>query len=818
MKKIREFLKKHYLVIIPFLVTFFLYGIIVSLNKDLYPFGKDTILYSDMGEQYISFFNYLRNTILSNNGIFNSFSFSLGNNFYGILTYFCISPLNIFLLFSTNVTMPIFVTIIMVLKMSLASSTMAILLKNKYDKSLFIVIFSVLYGLMSYNLVYSINIIWMDCVYLLPLIVLGFERLIEKNDSRMYLITLTLSIFCNYYISFSICVFLVIYYIYYILVNRFNKDEIMKSLLRFVKYSILAALLSSIILLPTIFNMLDGKMITTSADFSLTPSYNVTVLGYKFMIGDNKFIIDDLPFISTSLIVLLLVSIYVFNKKIGRREKIVTIGTLIFLVVISCLHLTDTILHCFRNPNMFPHRYAFIIAFFTIIMAYKNFSLRDYISKKNIFLYVLVGGLVFYYLKLYIGFRTVTSAMFLVIYFGSIMFVKDKKLLLLMIIPFSLIELTININTSINELPRNSYDYYYDTYRYEKQINEIKPLQNEFYRIEGRTYNTINDNFALNYYGIRSFSPTITVNTNKILKDYLGLPLANSYAVDYVSNTGFTDSFLGIKYLYYIADNSYYLGENQSVFPVLFSINNDSKFVSATTSINNQNELYRYLSMNNQELFIEISDIKIEYCSLEEDEQGIYIKSENGNFCKFEIDKKDDNYEYYLEIISNDLKIIPGFDSPGVNSQYGKNVIMNLNGKIILYVSDKITYIDSFKVYKMDKNKLYDLSKLLNNQKLNIRSHTNDRITGTINNQKSDQIMFTTIPYDEGWHVKINNEDVVTFKNIGSLLAFSLPEGELDIEIYFIPKGFVLGLTISLFSLDAILYMFLRKNKHEKIV
>ena len=53
---------------------------------------------------------------------------------------------------------------------------------------------------------------WLDCLILLPLILLGAERLAREGRWVMYTVTLGLCILTNYYISIMICIFLVLYF------------------------------------------------------------------------------------------------------------------------------------------------------------------------------------------------------------------------------------------------------------------------------------------------------------------------------------------------------------------------------------------------------------------------------------------------------------------------------------------------------------------------------------------------------------------------------------------------------------------------------
>ena len=810
MKRIKGFIKRNYLFIISFFLTLFLYFLILIFNRNL---SNETILYSDMYEQYSVFFNYLRDSILNKAGLFNSFSFSLGQNFYGILTYFCISPLNLILLFSSSANMPYFILILVLLKFGLASGTMSIYLKSKYGNNLFIILFSLLYGLMAYNLTYYVNIMWLDCVYLLPLIILGFEKLIKSDKSLLYIITLTLAIITNYYIAFSICIFLIIYFIYYILLNRINKVK--KQLLKFARCSIIAVLLSSIVLIPTVFNMLDGKFVNTTSTVSFSLSYNPFYLIYKFIVGDNKILLSDLPLITSSIVVLVLLITYIFNKNFTIKDKFVTISTIIVLLLITLFPALDTIMHCFRIPNQFTYRYGFIISFFLITVAYKNFEKRNYINKRNILIYFIISFLVLAYLKLYIAFKTIITVIILVIYFTFILFVKNNKILLIAILPFFIMELSINIATSINEGTRINHEQYFSLLKYQDKIDKIKPTQNEFYRISGNNIVTYNDSFNLNYYGVSSFSPTISINANKFLKDYLGLALDNSYAIEYVSNTKFTDALLGLKYTYLITDNDLFINENKYYFPVFFSLNKNSNFEINASKIENQNNLYKYLTNSNDNIFLEFEDYQMINCRLE-DNKIIQLET---YYCDIEAKEKLPNFEYYVEIKAHQ-NLVPIYDYTETNEQYGTDFILNINDIATIYMPEKLAAIDSFKAYRLDLSKLELLNQILNENALNIEAHNNNRIIGHINNNAENKIMFTTIPYDNGWHVIINGKEIETFKNIDSLLAFDLSVGNLEIELYFIPKGFYLGLGISIGTVIALVcssYTSKKKNNINKV-
>ena len=71
--------------------------------------------------------------------------------------------------------------------------------------------------------------------------------------------------------------------------------------------------------------------------------------------------------------------------------------------------------------------------------------------------------------------------------------------------------------------------------------------------------------------------------------------------------------------------------------------------------------------------------------------------------------------------------------------------------------------------------------------------------------------MFTSIPYDKGWTVKVDGKVVETRKIWNSLLGFAISNGEHTIELSFIPEGWIAGVGISIVSLIVFLGLIYKK-------
>ena len=76
----------------------FLIFLIIFVVKGIFPFGENSLIYSDMHDQITAFYYHFYDSIVGKNSLFVNFSTSGGINFFGIMAYYIISPFN-FLLF-----------------------------------------------------------------------------------------------------------------------------------------------------------------------------------------------------------------------------------------------------------------------------------------------------------------------------------------------------------------------------------------------------------------------------------------------------------------------------------------------------------------------------------------------------------------------------------------------------------------------------------------------------------------------------------------------------------------------------------------------
>ena len=91
-------------------------------------------------------------------------------NFVALAAYYLASPFNLLVLFLPG-TISDAVSFFIIAKMGLAGFSAAYYLSKRFgNKDLSVVIFSMLYALSAYFAAFSWNIMWLDCMFLLPFI------------------------------------------------------------------------------------------------------------------------------------------------------------------------------------------------------------------------------------------------------------------------------------------------------------------------------------------------------------------------------------------------------------------------------------------------------------------------------------------------------------------------------------------------------------------------------------------------------------------------------------------------------------------------
>lgn len=855
-------MKQHKIV----LTSFFLPVLILEIayiTREIYPFGGRNVLLIDLYHQYAPFLSELQDRLRSFSGLLYTWSGGLGTNYLPLYAYYLASPLNLISVFFPKSCLSELVLFLILLRTGLSGAFFAVYLKNirGEEGGISIAAFSTMYALSGFMLAYSWNIMWIDAVCLLPLLVLGMVKIARGKGGFFYCITLAIMLFSSFYMSVFICLFLALYFPVCLLkYNSARQPMVLVSRIRnFGLYSILAAGLASILLVPTYY----GLKLTSAVGETLPSDFKQYFDMFDYL--SRHFVIvppairEGMPNLYCGIAVLILIPLYFFSKSINLKEKISYL-TILFVLFIS--FNTDTlnfIWHGGHFPNQLPYRYSFLYVFIILTLAYTAFTkLKEYEGVNIGIISLFAAGIVILSQKLMTEppkhYILYVSIFFIAIYAAaltvdrrSIIKPEKKPLVFLVIVG---IEILLNTIVTIGIIDSTEYYSIRDGYSngievsdIRKQIKELKASDKSFYRMEVFPPKTTNDPFLYNYRGVSIFSSTIPEKPVRLMEGF-GFHSNSINSYKYEGSTIMLDSLLGVKYfitrnnltderLYKVINTTDEIVTYENPYalpPGLIAPVKIEKWRSYSGNpFSTQNTLVNEIC-GVSDIFVSLKQSHGENLNLTFDGTGTnYYSYKRGNknsksTARINIEVEESGYVYLYLDLSGDI-VDNGFvmvNDKKVEFNARRSTIANIgyceSGDMVqfeLILKESAPETGNFKLlsYTMDIDKFDEAIYLIKKKSMNVTSFSDNRISGTVAAEE-DSLMFMTIPFDPGWNVRIDGKKAEARALDEGFLCFDLPAGEHKIELIFIPDKMDVGLIITLASIAALILLYLYNHKH----
>ena len=387
-EKLLAFGKRNIFVWMSFLIPLALMFTAYAM-MDISPFGKATkqLLVTDLWHQYYPFLVDLQDKLKNGHSLFWTWSVGGGANYFSLMSYYLASPMNFLSVFIPADFLREFLALSVAVKISLAGSFMAYFLKSVYrrnDASL--VMFGISFSFCAFFMGYYWNTIWLDTVCITPLVALGAVKLLMENKFRLYTVMLALSLLTNYYMAFFSCIFVMLIFISYTIIRWQSFKVLGVNILKFVLFTILGIGLSAFFLLPTVMALQNTHAssgvfpkefavnIGGSNDFLgvLKGLKSVTGNLVNFTVTNNKEI-DGMPNIACGAVPLFFAFLSLTSREIKLREKLVSVGLILFMFLSFIIRQLDYIWHGFHFPNMIYYRFSYLVSFVIIVMGFRAF-------------------------------------------------------------------------------------------------------------------------------------------------------------------------------------------------------------------------------------------------------------------------------------------------------------------------------------------------------------------------------------------------------------------------------------------------------------
>lgn len=782
--------------ILSFFISFLLLVIVFYLKGF---FDKKTVMYTDAYAQYYPLFNYLKGIINGTASIFYSFNKNFGGTMFGTFFYYLSSPLNIFVKFISREYIMLFFLWLIIFKISFCSLSMYLYMTYKHKKcDLLILCFSVCYGFMGYNINFFVNFMWLDVVVLAPIVLIGLDKLINKDSPLLYIASLFISIFSNYYISYMLCIFCVLYFIYEVFIKYTDKKEILQLSKKFIIISLLTGMMCSFFLIPCFFesrNYFRGLDVHNIFVFD----YNIFDIFSKSFIGSIAFkdlLNNGSMNLYCGVSVFPLVYMFLVNKNISKKKRILTLFLILFMILPCFIFPLNYVWHLFSKPNYYTYRYSFLLCFFLINIAYESYENMNF-NKLHVLFYLAVYCMISFYFILivcfgqyydFLSYKCIwITLLFLFIY---LFLFKNKNVFSkLLICCCLLIENILNIGIVFNDpvffKKKDSVDEYY--------LNIIEKYGND--RLDFTDYNSLNDSILYEYYGINNF---LSTNNSRVMRIISKMALKGNYInqnlYSYQKGQYIFDSIIGLKYVVstykidnYILidefktdDNNFYVYENPNSIGIGYIIKNEC---------NNIEFDFKY----DEKVFNCISGSKGSFYS------EYPIKKNNNEFSSI-IGKASDFYLYYPNISRINLKVDDTVLYRSKNYVFFQNNKKNYDFKFSIY--DDVD-MDNLKIYSFDFDKFKSSVKDMKKEILNYNID-DDGFVGSIDTDGG--LLMITIPYEKGLIVKVDGQKVDYREVIDTFIGIDLDKGKHEITINYSQPNWELGVCISFLSFMLIIF------------
>ena len=853
------------------IITFCLLWLLFYIKKYV-PFGVHSLASKDADFQYLDFLAYLKDVFDGKNNIDYSFSKSIGGACIGVFSYYLSSPFNLLLLLFDKSQLVLFVHVIITLKLACAAATFAFYLNRRFEewndgsvkKQALIIFLAVSYAVSQYGIAQACNIMWLDGFYMLPLIMLGVYRVVNGGRPVMLSVSVALAVLFNWYMGGINCVFACFWFLFEFAYSRLYSGDtkaektVIKDfagkLGRFI-YSMLAGvLISGVLFLPTIGAM--RYSVRGSLDFG-------SLLDMSF-IGDVSSVIDGYSLGAQSqkgsvslycgcLALIGFIGIFI-GKKHNVKQKILAFVTLVVMLLMFYWNPLCMAFSLFKEVGSYWYRYSHVGIFCILFFAAEFFLSEDLNAVKwrviiaSAILSAAMLGVNYLHgvqdnklvwltdalivgvavlialisrLSKNVGAGRVFGIIFTVILCAVLTVETGYSVMLQMDnIHIDNGESFVEYETAMEGLINDLKEYDSDTYRIsqtrsratrslEKKKNNNGKDTDDNFKYKNNVRANYDESFGYGYWAIGSYVSTADSTVLNFLVDTGYRSEGDNLNVVNMPVLG-TDSLLGVRYIVSdyalegmnkvedIADNANGAGvyENPYSLPMAF-VYDSGKYTAAKYNGNPfeyQNELYSELLGRKVEIY---KPLKYE----------TVVSKAKKRVYKMEI--PEGNYIAYGNIPWNSLF----------------NAKLNVNGiyrtRYARWLSPSVFNIpvnedrDYYKVVLHSKQKLDldDGAEQLEKYTPDVMDIENGSAEFIVN-AKEGQSLFTSIPYCDGWTVKVNGQKVQPDKVVDSLYSISLVEGENVVEMKFHVKYAGAGIACSIIGIAMLVFAeFYRKRR-----
>ena len=775
----------------------------------IYPLGPESFLTEDLKYQYIDFFTWFRHVLTGEANIFYSFAQGMGSNTWGLYSYYLASPFNFIILLFDEAHLTLAIYVIVALKLACMNTAMAWYLRRRFTlQRTWALALALCYTWSTWTATNLRNPLWLDALILLPLMAWSCRQLLRTGRFIGLSLLVAADVITCWYMAYITLLFCCLFVLFELAVMIYD-DEVRPArswiagrAVRFTVAILLGLGLSAWTFVPTVLAMMGGGAKTAVGMFQTYPT--ALIRGFLPFAWN----IDHAPQFYTGLIPLVLAISMLFEKRIDKRLRALTLVFAGFLVVSSVLGPLMYVWCGFRQPNGFYCRIAFLLSFLEIwaaaFLLMRRAACRAEGSNTRTVSWTEAGG------------RSACAAPI------------ARKLAPFGALVLVLADLGFNAHVCWNQLyinyPQDTHDTYVNDA--DTQVRELKQLDADaFYRVD-KTYNragaAFNEGISHGFNQLSTYSSANNPQAVAFLNS-LGYSSEGEFSSVYAAPNLVMDSLLGVRYIGTwskpVASTETTLPHSNVTSPVYYNPHALSLGYPCANGTDSESTLQGDDPFERQNaLFAELTGIdRPLYTQLQGVEQA----------------RSDASITWAVELPAHTIGYT--YAQTGVESDWSQSVGLIIGDEMISSEATRFSHNVRAFGESGDESTQHEISMVQGSpdtrippksqclfyalnidvfeegiEQLQSRQFVPDvfedgRVEGTYNVEKQT-VLVLSIPYDKGWSATIDGKEVALSPAFGGGMSqIQVPEGSHRIEMRFQSPGFTVGCAVSIAALAACL-------------
>lgn len=636
---------------------------------------------------------------------------------------------------------------------------------------------------------------------------------------------------------------------------------------QFLLSSLAAGFGTAVVWMPTALSLLEERSKTNPFTIQLDRIVGATGFLSYFSCGasSGSTYSNICPLVFCGSVILVLAFLFFLNRGIPFRQKTAALGLLLIFILSFSFSFTDSVWHGFSTTNSFYHRYSFIFTFLLILLAqYQFHHSPDIPVKAATVVTVFLCGVLYFSCSRNpknaepVGLAVSMACIALVLLF-TITMGRKKHLQHICLLALLVLELTANCYLCWENLlgiedPLNTVSFSQYVQNTGHALDYIKAEDPDVYRIEKTYTRSKNDAALFNYAGLSHFSSTELVSTKSFMRK-MGFPTHYNFWAAYSGgSTAETDAFLGVKYLMtddpeevdkdynpVFSANGITVYENEAALPLGILSGGAVKdtALAEPDPFLLHDQIWQSMTGHSQPIFSAATH-QVSYHNLN------LTDNSDGTVLLTKIDPSQSASIRYEITVEKELPLYYYFSawdpSCYAESPDTQDVTIRVNGEelglyfdhtswnmacagtfspgetvtIELIPNQEAISISGAWFYYEDETVLREHAARIQQQDLTLEKVSSSRLRGSFT-ADTGQVLLFTIPYEAGWHLKVDGQTTALYPVLDALLAADAPSGSHTFELYYIPSGFTAGSIMSIVTAAVFLaYLTVKKASRRR--